>query len=44
MLTGSPDRTAVMRLSTIRPTGMRRRRKAISSVKVTLAPENKARR
>jgi len=44
MLSGTPDRTAAIRLLTIRPNGMRRRRKAMSSVMVTLAPENKARR
>src|SRR5436305_10232391 len=43
MLIASPDLTAVMRLSTINPTGTFRKRNAISSVKVTRAPEKSAR-
>src|SRR5437667_1861272 len=43
MVTSKPDFTAVMRLSTINPTGTLRSRKAINSVKVTRAPENSAR-
>jgi len=38
MLMSRPDLMAVMRVSTIIPTGTLRRRKAISSTKVTLAP------
>src|ERR1043166_2382153 len=43
MLNGRPDFTAGMRVSTIVPTGTRRRRNAISSVNLTGAPENSAR-
>jgi hypothetical protein len=38
-----PDLTAVMRVSTTAPTGMFRRRNAIRSVNVALAPDTKAR-
>ena len=42
-VTSRPDFMAVMRLSTIMPTGTLRSRRAMSSVKVTRAPENRAR-
>ena len=43
METGSPDFTAVMRPSTIKPSGIPRSRSATNSVMVTFAPENRAR-